>query len=408
MVVATAWSAPRWRRCRAIREPLRVALPLFAALVPVGHGLRWVASPFTSLSSLAGMLLGGALVVRSLRVAHRDRIPGTPRVAPLPRHRRGLLALDRRPSVTLQGLAVLASLVVVYLLVAMTPVDATAYDGPRPPWSWAGPAWCARGSASSPCSAASPSRAQTWTRRRPGGSERPAGSEPRAVALTLPLVVALNRAFAARGRLSGRGVCTESPPRSSARHRADGSRTGPARRPRPRSCSSAGRPVRGGGCWASARRRRGWPPWSSPSTRRHRRPDLRVGHLVVRAHRHLAGRPDRVHRRTAPKGRAGEPSPTCTGHPGHGARRHGYWSAEGGYQAHNLWLLVGVEIGTWACSRSSRPRRATFEAWQTQRAPWTSRWARWPASSPRCRSCPAWSSSSSGWSDHGRALPERR
>lgn len=108
-----------------LREPLRVALPLFAALIPFGGALSLGASKFGSLSSLAGLLLGAGLALQLITT--RRTAPRLSASVPL-----WLLFLayaaittlwsfDR--GVTLSTLAVLVSLVLVFLLVAISDVD---------------------------------------------------------------------------------------------------------------------------------------------------------------------------------------------------------------------------------------------------------------------------------------------
>jgi O-antigen ligase len=108
-----------------LREPLRVALPLFASLVPFGGALSVVASPFGSLSSLAGMLLGAGLLLRFMvggrTVMRLSAAPGVWLLFLGVVTATTLWSIDR--PVTLRGLAVLASLVGVYVLVAVSRVD---------------------------------------------------------------------------------------------------------------------------------------------------------------------------------------------------------------------------------------------------------------------------------------------
>lgn len=191
----------------SIREPMRLALPLFAALVPVGHGLTLGSSPFSSLSSLAGMLLGGALAVRFLMGGRT--VGRIPRDGPLWLSFLGiavassLWTVDR--SVTLHGLAVLASLVLVYLLVALSPVDATAVRRTENATVLGGVGVVLYGLYQLTVLGGFPEqgpRSDPTAAGRFGNDLLDPNLE--AVALTLPLVVALSRAFAVGGRLSRR------------------------------------------------------------------------------------------------------------------------------------------------------------------------------------------------------------
>jgi O-antigen ligase len=191
----------------SIREPLRVALPLFAALVPVGHGLSLGSSPFTSLSSLAGMLLGGALVVRFLTGGRT--VSRIPRDVPVWLIFLGIAVasshwtVDR--SVTFQGLAVLASLVLVYVLVSLSPVDATAVRRTENALVVGGVGVVLYGLYQLTVLGGFPeqgSRADPAAVGRFGNDLLDPNLE--AVALTLPLVVALSRAFAGGAQLDTR------------------------------------------------------------------------------------------------------------------------------------------------------------------------------------------------------------
>jgi O-antigen ligase len=108
-----------------LRDPLRVGLPIFAATVPFGGGLAVGASSFGSASSLAGMLLAAGLAVRFASGARLVRLP-SPSIPIW-----GLFATLAAASVlwsvnrreTAFGVVVLASLALVYMMVAACPVD---------------------------------------------------------------------------------------------------------------------------------------------------------------------------------------------------------------------------------------------------------------------------------------------
>ena len=108
-----------------LREPLRVALPIYTALIPFGGLLSLGTSSFASASSLMGLLLGVGLVAQF--AAGRRFAPRLDASVPIWTTFLGLAAattlwtVDR--GVTLDGLKVLASLVVVFLLVIVSDVD---------------------------------------------------------------------------------------------------------------------------------------------------------------------------------------------------------------------------------------------------------------------------------------------
>lgn len=112
-----------------LRHPMHVALPIFAALVPFGKGLSIGSSPFGSASSLAGLLLGAGLVLHLALGARR----GAPKLS----HGAAVWLLflgaagatilwSVDPSVTTVGFAVLASLVLLFVVTSMSGVDRTA------------------------------------------------------------------------------------------------------------------------------------------------------------------------------------------------------------------------------------------------------------------------------------------
>jgi O-antigen ligase len=112
---------------RSLREPMRVALPVYAALVPFGGAISIGPSRYGSASSLMGLVLALGLVgqlISGRRTA--SRIAPTVPVWILflgLAFATGLWTVDR--GVTISGLAVLTSLVVVYVLGALSYVDRT-------------------------------------------------------------------------------------------------------------------------------------------------------------------------------------------------------------------------------------------------------------------------------------------
>jgi O-antigen ligase len=108
-----------------LREPLRVALPIYTALIPFGGLVSLGSSPFSSSSSLMGLLLGLGLAAQL--VAGRRLAPRLSAAVPVWMVFLGLAGATTlwtiNRSVTLSGLAVLASLVLVFLLVAVSDVD---------------------------------------------------------------------------------------------------------------------------------------------------------------------------------------------------------------------------------------------------------------------------------------------
>lgn len=110
-----------------VREPLRVALPIFAALIPFGKGLNFGSTPFGSVSSLMGLVLAAGLALQLITAR-----PATRRLSltvPLwmlflaSAAASALWTIDRGTSIA--GLQVLGSLILVYVLVSMSKVDRT-------------------------------------------------------------------------------------------------------------------------------------------------------------------------------------------------------------------------------------------------------------------------------------------
>lgn len=108
-----------------LRNPMGVGLPVFAALVPFGSKLSVGSSAYGSLSSIAGFVLGLGLLVQLLTV--RRPAPRLSAAVPL-----WLLfcavatatmwwTIDS--SATVSGLAVLGSLIVVFVLAALSRAD---------------------------------------------------------------------------------------------------------------------------------------------------------------------------------------------------------------------------------------------------------------------------------------------
>ncbi len=111
-----------------LRDPMRVALPIFAALIPFGGGLSVGPSRYGSVSSLIGMLLAAGLVLQLIthrRSARRlSQSVGVWLLFLGTACATTLWTIER--STTINGLAVLGSLVLVYLFAAMSHVDRTA------------------------------------------------------------------------------------------------------------------------------------------------------------------------------------------------------------------------------------------------------------------------------------------
>jgi O-antigen ligase len=108
-----------------LREPLRVALPIYTALIPFGGLVSLGSSPFSSASSLMGLLL--ALGLAAQLVAGRQLAPRLSAAVPVWTVFLGLAAATTlwtiNRDVTFGGLQVLTSLVLVFLLVAISDVD---------------------------------------------------------------------------------------------------------------------------------------------------------------------------------------------------------------------------------------------------------------------------------------------
>jgi O-antigen ligase len=110
-----------------LREPLRVALPVYTALIPFGGALSVGSSPFGSASSLMGLLLGAGLVAQF--ATNRRFAPRLSVTVPIWTFFLSLAAASALWTIdwgtTATGLAVLTSLVVVFLLVTVSHADRT-------------------------------------------------------------------------------------------------------------------------------------------------------------------------------------------------------------------------------------------------------------------------------------------
>ncbi|MGH3505878.1 MAG: O-antigen ligase family protein [Nocardioidaceae bacterium] len=108
-----------------LRDPLHVALPLFAALVPFGGLISIGHSRFSSLSSLVGIVLGLGLVLHLLRGRWSD-VPLS-LTTPLWLLFLGVAACTAlwsvNPGKTVTSVMVLSSLVGVYLLISVSKID---------------------------------------------------------------------------------------------------------------------------------------------------------------------------------------------------------------------------------------------------------------------------------------------
>jgi len=109
----------------SVRNPLGVALPAYAAVIPFGGLLSVGASGFSSLSSALGIALGAGLILQ-LMSARRVVAAPSPTVA-LWLMFLGLAGFtvwwSITPSRTASGFVILTSLVLVYVLVALSPAD---------------------------------------------------------------------------------------------------------------------------------------------------------------------------------------------------------------------------------------------------------------------------------------------
>lgn len=108
-----------------LREPLRVALPIYTALIPFGGLVSLGSSSFSSASSLLGLLLGAGLMTQF--VTGRQLTSQLSAAVPVWTVFLGLAAATTlwtvNRSVTISGLMVLTSLVAVFILVTLSDVD---------------------------------------------------------------------------------------------------------------------------------------------------------------------------------------------------------------------------------------------------------------------------------------------
>lgn len=115
----------------AIREPIRLALPVYAALLPFGQGIpTGLPGAFGSLSSILGIVLIFGLLVQLMTT--RRAAPQLPATVPV---WLGLLAAagvsifwSIGPQATALGAAGLGSLVLLYVLIAMVGVTREEFD----------------------------------------------------------------------------------------------------------------------------------------------------------------------------------------------------------------------------------------------------------------------------------------
>lgn len=186
-----------------LREPLRVALPIFAALIPFGGAVSIGPSRFGSVSSLIGLVLAAGLVLQLITT--RRSAPSLSPSVPAWLFFLGaagattLWSIDRGS--TLSGLIVLGGLVLVYVMVALSHVDRTILRRTENGLLVGGVAVVCYGLYQLIVLGGFPDDV-------PGGGVEPdgrfgndlLGPGVQAVALLLPLVVALSRAFSESGR----------------------------------------------------------------------------------------------------------------------------------------------------------------------------------------------------------------
>ncbi len=125
LLVIAAAPFVAWVVLLCLRQPLGVALPLYAALIQFSGVISVAPGRFGSLSSLAGMLLGAGLALQLIR----KRGVGLPLSATIPVWILLLAAAGATvlwsevPATTVSSFAILGSLVAVYVLVALSRVD---------------------------------------------------------------------------------------------------------------------------------------------------------------------------------------------------------------------------------------------------------------------------------------------
>lgn len=115
----------------SFRDPIRVALPAYAILIPFGSGLSiGLPVPFGSVSSLVGLLLALALLAQHVTVRQ-----GAPRICATVPVWLAFLGLagasvlwSVAPGTTAYSFAVLASLVLLYVLLALAQINRKALE----------------------------------------------------------------------------------------------------------------------------------------------------------------------------------------------------------------------------------------------------------------------------------------
>lgn len=112
----------------SMRDPIRIALPAYALTLPFGSKIFIGSGPFGSLSSLLGLTLVAGLAAQLLTT--RPSVPRIHAAVPLWLAFLGLAGTtifwSVLPLVTADGLMVLSSLVVMYVLLALVPIDRSA------------------------------------------------------------------------------------------------------------------------------------------------------------------------------------------------------------------------------------------------------------------------------------------
>lgn len=195
-----------WLVVLCIRDPLRVALPIFAALIPFGGLLSVGSSRFGSLSSLAGIVLGGGLVMQLVSGRRAAvRLHAALPVWLLFLAAAGATALwSVAPDTTINGFIVLSSLVLLYVFVSLSSVDRSVLERTENGLLVGGVAVTAYGLYQLLILGGFPSDAPGFAGPAPDGrfGNDLLGPNNEAVALLLPLVIALTRAVA--GSRSGR------------------------------------------------------------------------------------------------------------------------------------------------------------------------------------------------------------
>jgi O-antigen ligase len=111
-----------------LRDPLRYALPVYAALIPSSSLLAIAPGPFGSVSSLLGLLLGIALLAQFLTT--RESTPRLPLAVPIWLTFLALTGLSLfwsiAPGETVEGFVVLASLILLFVALAVSRFDPAA------------------------------------------------------------------------------------------------------------------------------------------------------------------------------------------------------------------------------------------------------------------------------------------